>query len=65
MLYDEVAVRMWFSEVRERSFRMAFDVTRQLDGALLATGFNALVTVDAAGRAVPVPPALREHILQP
>jgi acyl-CoA thioesterase FadM len=54
---------MWFADVRDRSFKMSFDVVRETDGALLATGFNSLVTVNAAGAPVRIPDSIRALIL--
>ena len=55
---DEVVVRAWTSEVRTRSFLLAYDIVRA-DGSVAAEGSSAQVWLDADGKPAVLPPEVR------
>lgn len=55
---DEVTVRAWTSEVRTRSFLLAYDIVRG-DGSIAAEGSSAQVWLDADGKPTELPPDVR------
>jgi acyl-CoA thioester hydrolase len=58
---DEVVVTAVVTEVRSRSLRFEYEVTRAADSTLLATAYTALVSVDpATGRPVALPARIQE-----
>jgi acyl-CoA thioester hydrolase len=58
--YDEVDLAMRVARVGERSFDLAFAMTRVDDGRVVGRSTLTLVAVDASGAATRVPDALRE-----
>ncbi len=57
---DEVIVTATLRDVRSRSLRIDYDVTRAADERQLATGFTALVSVDLrTERPVAMPASIR------
>jgi acyl-CoA thioester hydrolase len=60
---DELRIFIEPGEVRRTSVRLDFRMVREGDGRLVADGYGVLVGYDyAAGRAQPVPDALREQL---
>jgi acyl-CoA thioester hydrolase len=58
---DDIVVTAVLSDVRSRSLRFEYEVTRASDSVRLATAFTALVSVDpASGRPVALPPAIKQ-----
>lgn len=58
---DPLVVRAWVSHVGNSSFRFDYQVLHEERGTLLAEGHTVQVFVDLkAGKAVPIPPPLRE-----
>lgn len=58
---DEIIVTAALTDVRSRSLRFEYEVTRESDSALLATAFTALVSVDpATGKPVALPAAIKD-----
>jgi len=56
---DDVVVTATLREVRSRSLRIDYEVTRA-DGTLLATAYTALVSIDTdTARPVALPPPIR------
>jgi acyl-CoA thioester hydrolase len=51
---DELRVRAWVQEVRNRSFILAYDITRQADSVVVAEGTSAQVWLDADNRPTPM-----------
>lgn len=61
---DEIAVMTTLSEVRSRSLRFDYEITRAADGTLLATAFTALVSIDpATGRPTALPARLKQLLV--
>jgi acyl-CoA thioester hydrolase len=58
--YDEVDIEMRVARVGERSYELAFGMTRVTDAVLVGRSTLTLVTVDVSGRPTRVPAALRE-----
>ena len=57
---DEIHVTTRLAEVRSRSLRLEYDVTRVADNTLLATAYTALVSIDpATGKPVALPPQIQ------
>jgi acyl-CoA thioester hydrolase len=56
---DVLRVRAWVQEVRNRSFVLAYDITRQRDTVLVAEGSSALVWLDAENRPTPMDDRVR------
>lgn len=63
---DELVVQTWLSEVRTRSMRFAYRVTRGSGEAetLIASGWTAHVVVNREGRPIPLPAELRQAIAE-
>ncbi len=63
---DELVVHTWLDEVRTRSMRFAYKVTRGARGSdpetTIASGWTAHVVVNREGRPIPLPDALRKAI---
>jgi YbgC/YbaW family acyl-CoA thioester hydrolase len=57
--YDQVRVEMSVAEVGRRSYRLAFEMTRETDGVVVARAGIGCVAVDADGRAVDLPTGYR------
>ena len=58
---DEVVVTAKLREVRSRSLRIDYEVTRVSDQKLLATAYTALVSIDTqTEKPVALPPDIRE-----
>ncbi len=55
---DEVVVRAWTLEVRDRSFILAYDILRD-DGTAVAEGSSAQVWLGEDGRPAQLPPTVR------
>jgi len=55
---DEVTVRAWTSDIRTRSFILAYDIIRT-DGTLAAEGSSAQVWLDEDGKPAELPPDVR------
>lgn len=53
---ETVTVRCWTSEVHTRSFSLAYEIVKKVDGSTAAEGSSALVWLDDAGK----PTALNE-----
>jgi acyl-CoA thioester hydrolase len=57
---DDVVVKATVAEVRSRSLRIEYEVTRASDDVLLSTAHTALVSVDpSSGRPVALPPSIQ------
>jgi acyl-CoA thioester hydrolase len=57
---DEIHVITRVSEVRSRSLRLEYEVTRPSDGVVLATAYTALVSIDPeTGKPVALPPQIQ------
>ncbi len=61
---DVVTVRAWTSEVRNRSFVLAYELVRREDGVVAAEGSSAQVWLDADGKPAPLPDRVREALVQ-
>jgi len=59
---DAVAFDMWLSHTGRTSFTIQQDARRASDGTLLATLESVFVMIGPAGRPVPLPAAVREHL---
>ena len=61
---DELVVKTWLDEVRTRSMRFAYEVTRGTGEAetTIASGWTAHVVVNREGRPIPIPDELRKAI---
>ncbi|MNR81392.1 Acyl-CoA thioester hydrolase YbgC [compost metagenome] len=61
---DELVVHTWLDEVRTRSMRFGYKLTRGTGEAetILASGWTAHVVVNREGRPIPIPEALRQAI---
>ena len=58
---DEIAIAVTAVEMRSRSLRLEYEVSRASDGTRLATAYTALVSVDPkTGRPVALPPAFQQ-----
>lgn len=57
--YDEIDIEMRVTRVGERSFELAFTMTRVTDPCVVGRSTLTLVAVDASGRPTGVPNALR------
>jgi acyl-CoA thioester hydrolase len=58
---DEIRVETRITEVRSRSLRLEYTVSRVADDATLATAYTALVSIDpATGRPIALPPRIKE-----
>ena len=61
--YDDlVRVETRLAELRSRSMRFDYRVLRAADGQRLVSASTTLVSVDAAGRSVSLPPAVRDAL---
>jgi len=56
---DVVVGEAWTAEVRNRSFTLAFRLTRESDDVVVAEGSSALVWLDGDGRPTPLPDGIR------
>lgn len=56
---DQIIVRTWVDEVRQRSFGFAYEVLNQVTGQCLATGRTVQVFVDEEGKPVAIPAQVR------
>lgn len=56
---DVLDVRAWVQEVRNRSFVLAYDITRQADGVVVAEGSSAQVWLDAENKPTPMDDEVR------
>ena len=56
---DVVVGEAWTSEIRNRSFSLAFRLTRESDGVVVAEGGSALVWLDGDGRPTLLPDGVR------
>jgi acyl-CoA thioester hydrolase len=61
---DSLKVTAWTTEVRTRSFTLAFQAVRLSDGVRVVEGSSAQVWLDAAGRPAPLPDDVREPLLK-
>lgn len=61
---DELVVHTWLDEVRTRSMRFGYRITRGSGDqeTLIASGWTAHVVVNRDGRPIPLPDALRQAI---
>jgi acyl-CoA thioester hydrolase len=59
---DEVVVRAWTGEIRNRSFILAYDIRREDTGAVVAEGTSAQVWLDAGGMPTPLPDDVRRAL---
>ncbi|MCK9485887.1 MAG: acyl-CoA thioesterase [Dehalococcoidia bacterium] len=59
---DDIVVRAWTKEVRNRSFVLGYEIVRQDSGALVAEGSSAQVWLDAEGAPTPLPDAVRQAL---
>jgi acyl-CoA thioester hydrolase len=58
---DEVRIVVRVTEVRSRSVRFEYELSRASDAVRLATAYTALVSIDpATGRPVALPPRIKE-----
>jgi acyl-CoA thioester hydrolase len=60
---DVVTVRAWTSDVRNRSFVLAYELVRRADGTVAAMGSSAQVWLDADGKPAPFPQRVREVLV--
>jgi acyl-CoA thioester hydrolase len=61
--YDDlVRVETRLAELRSRSMRFDYRVARAADGGRLVSASTTLMSVDAAGRSVSLPPDVREAL---
>lgn len=63
-LYDQIRLDLSLERIGTRSFSFGHRMTRLADGQLVARATITLVTVDAGGASVPVPPPLRDVLEQ-
>jgi len=57
---DEIVITARLQEVRSRSLRIEYDVTRAADNTVLATAYTALVSIDPkSGKPVALPPQIQ------
>ena len=56
---DLLKVRAWVQEIRNRSFVLAYDMTRASDSVVVAEGTSALVWLDADNKPTPMDDATR------
>lgn len=61
---DVLRVRTTTAEVRNRSFRLAFEIVRDATGEVLVEGCSVQVWLDAARRPAPIPPEPRMRLTQ-
>ena len=59
---DQVRLRCWTSEVRNRSFLLAYEIVRQDGDQLVAEGSSAQVWLDAEQKAALLPPDARQAL---
>ncbi len=59
---DQVKVRCWTTEVRNRSFLLAYEIVRQGDNVVAAEGTSAQVWLGAEQGAAPLPPEVRQAL---
>ncbi len=63
LLYDEVVrIETWVERVRSRKIVFAYRMSRGADGVIAATARTALVSANADGRPIRMPPELRETL---
>ncbi|MDA8371151.1 MAG: thioesterase family protein [Nocardiopsaceae bacterium] len=63
-LFDLVRCSMRIEAVGRTSYRLGFEFTRSPEGERVAYGRLTLVSIDGAGKPVPVPPPLRELLVR-
>jgi len=56
---ENIVVRAWTEEVRNRSFVLAYEIVRDDDGVVVADGSSVQVWLDEAGRPAGFPPDVR------
>jgi acyl-CoA thioester hydrolase len=63
---DELLVHTWLDEVRTRSMRFGYRVTRGTgaEETTIASGWTAHVVVNREGRPIPLPSSLRQAIAE-
>jgi acyl-CoA thioester hydrolase len=59
---EELMVRTWIAEIKQRSFAFAYEVVNQATGQLLATGQTAQVVIDYQGKPREIPAVLRQML---
>lgn len=59
---DVLLVKVRTTEVRQRSFALAYEVRRESDGLLLAEGSSVQVWLDDSDQAAPLPEAFRRAL---
>jgi len=59
---DVLLVKVSTTEVRQRSFALAYEVRRESDGLLLAEGSSIQVWLDDSDQAAPLPEAFRRAL---
>lgn len=59
---DEIVVRAWTEEIRNRSFILGYDIRRADDDSVSAEGTSAQVWLDADGRPATLPDDVREAL---
>jgi YbgC/YbaW family acyl-CoA thioester hydrolase len=59
---DVLVLRTTTGEVRTRSFLLAYELRREVDGALICEGTSAQVWLDESGTPVPLPANVREAL---
>lgn len=60
---DVVIGKAWTSNVGTRSFQLAYELTRDSDGVVVAEGSSAQVWLGEDGRPSPLPDEVRESLL--
>jgi acyl-CoA thioester hydrolase len=59
VLMDRITVDMFVDHIGARSYRFGFLMTNEANATVVARSTMSLVTLDADGRATPIPAALR------
>ena len=59
---DQIIIRTWVDEVRQRSFGFAYEVLDKVTGERLATGRTVQVFVDGEGKPVAIPARVRARL---
>ncbi|MCC6404286.1 MAG: acyl-CoA thioesterase [Fimbriimonadaceae bacterium] len=62
---DEIAVKVWVSEMRRASIKFEYEITNESTGVQTTTGFTWHVVVGETMKAVTIPSFLREKIEPP
>lgn len=62
---DDVMIKATVADVRSRSLRIEYEVTRESDATILATAYTALVSIDPpSGKPVALPPSVQAILAQ-